>query len=169
MEPDDRASDGSDNAVDPESTTSGGDYPRPRDAVLDSSVGPDDGGIVIDPQQHESPFKRLFGAPTKVAILDVLLSAPNRELTASEIVDQRDDLSRSSFDRQREDLLEFGVLVETGKTANARTYALNTDHPTTQVLQMLQNVILTGWTPMVLDEDRIRSLEDLPRDPRRPD
>lgn len=117
---------------------------------------PDDDEIVETMEQVraiESPFEKLLSPRSRVAILDVLVEEGGRALTVQEMVDRSDQITTSSFNRQKDDILEYGVIVEAGKRGNAQTYALNADHPVAQALKMVDNLLTWGKTPLLVDEE----------------
>lgn len=114
---------------------------------------------VSPPEAHRSPFNQLFAPRAKAAILDILVEERGTPLTAKEIVDRSDDVSRSSFGNYCDELLEYGVMVEDGKVGNAMTYRLNIDHPVARCLVMLDNLIIDGETPMLIQEQFITTQE----------
>lgn len=124
---------------------SGGEYPA-EDDVVES---------LEELENHQSPFLRLFSPRAKAAIVDALLEAGGEPKTVSELTEMNEHVTTSSFNRHRDDLEEYGLMVRCGKRGNAQTYAIDTDHPLAQALKMVENVILTGQTPVVLDEEYI--------------
>lgn len=121
---------------------SGGSFPREAETVDDLEA-------------HESPFLRLFSPRSKAAIVDALLSAGGEPKTVSELSEMNEHVTSSSFNRHRDDLEAYGLLEQDGKRGNARVYSINTSHPLAQSLKMVENVILYGKTPMVLDEEYV--------------
>lgn len=119
---------------------------------------------VTSPEEMMSVFEEILTPRTRAAILDVLVYARGEALTVSQMADENPRVSASSFDRHKDDLLDFGLMVEAGKIGNAMTYALNTDHPGAQVLAMLDNVMLWGETPMMLGKQFINETGSPGRD-----
>lgn len=108
----------------------------------------------IETYGGQSVFRRLFTPKSRAVIIDALLGYRGEPATVRQIVDHdlEGGLSTSSFNRQRDALLDLGVMVETGKQGNAMTYALNTEHPVVQLLVMMENVVEWGETPQLLED-----------------
>lgn len=101
-----------------------------------------------------SLFVELFTPRARAQILDVLLANPTEAMSAAKIA-ERADVSRSSFARQADALLDLGVMVRHEQVGNAWTYRLNTDHPAAQLAGMLDQVLGYGTAAMLLDEQFI--------------
>lgn len=99
----------------------------------------------------DSLFVELFTPRARARILDVLLSNPHEAMLASDIAEAA-GISRSSFARQLDPLLDIGVMVRDEQVVNAWTYRLNTDHPAAQLAGMLDQVLRYGTTSMLLEE-----------------
>lgn len=130
----------------------------PAENTEEESLRPEDvheqysGEEAIEQYGGESSFRQLFVPKTRALVLDVLVGERGDALTAQEIANHHEDLSVSGFNRHREALLDFGVIVEAGKRGNAMTYALNRRHPVTQLLVMVDDVTMWGQTQLVLEE-----------------
>jgi hypothetical protein len=109
----------------------------------------------IEKYGGKSVFRSLFVPKSRALILDALISARGDALSAQIIANHHDDLSVSGVNRHREALLDQGVVVEAGKVGNAMTYQLNEHHPVVQLLAMLDNIVMWGETPMLLNEEFI--------------
>lgn len=123
----------------------GGDYPT-EDTVIDS---------LEEAQALDSPFLGLFTPRAKAAIVDALLEERGEPRTVSELAEINEHVTSSSFNRHREDLEDYGLLKACGKRGNAQTYAIDVEHPLSQALLMVENVITFGKTPVVIDEQYI--------------
>ena len=129
------------------------------------------------PERESGPlFAQLFTPKSRALILDVLVSERGDALTVSEIVDySTGGLAKSSVHNHIDDLITLGVVEDAGKKGNAQTYQLNTSHPVAQLLAMLDNVLMWGRTPTLLDEafvfegDSHEMLEELGKDDVFPD
>lgn len=129
------------------------------------------------PEREAGPlFAQLFTPKSRALILDVLVSERGDALTVSEIVDySTGGLGKSSVHNHIDDLITLGVVEDAGKKGNAQTYQLNTSHPVAQLLAMLDNVLMWGRTPTLLDEafifegDSHEMLEELGKDDVFPD
>lgn len=106
------------------------------------------------PERESGPlFAQLFTPKSRALILDVLVSERGDALTVSEIVDySTGGLAKSSVHNHIDDLRTLGVVEDAGKKGNAQTYQLNTGHPVAQLLAMMDNILMWGRTPMMLDE-----------------
>lgn len=121
-------------------------YSRPEpadDADADSMDGED---VRAD---LEPPLHRLLTPAASAASLAALARA-SEPLTGAEIAEAA-NLSRSAFDRNKDDLLESGVVETAGKKGNAQTYRLAPGRPVAQLLQMASNVANFGVTPDLFD------------------
>lgn len=87
---------------------------------------------------RDSPFVRLLGKPGRVKILDVLLRKHYTELTASQITDLA-GVSPSTFSRNKDELLDLGIIREAGDVGGTTVYTLNTESELAQVLRDAQN------------------------------
>lgn len=58
---------------------------------------------------RDSPFVSLFSREGRAKILDVFLQRPYSDLTVSQVSDQA-DISRSTFHRNIEELIEIDVI-----------------------------------------------------------
>lgn len=103
-------------------------------------------------KEHRTVFEDLLTPRTRAAILDVLVAARGEALTVSQMTRENPSVSTSSFERHRGDLLDYGVMEKAGKVGNAMTYRLNTAHPAAQLLAMLDNILVYGETPLMLDD-----------------
>ena len=110
---------------------------------------------------YRTVFEDLLTPRTRAAILDVLVEARGQPLSVTQMTRENPNVSSSSFDRHRDDLLAYGVMEKAGKVGNAMTYRLSRTHPAAQLLAMLDNIMLYGETPMLLDEYFV-SGEDAP-------
>lgn len=148
----------------PQSNTETGDAEQmtPDDVVEQRPDHTDD--PVTSPEGMRSVFERVLTPRTRAAIIDVLVNARGEALSVSQMVDENTQVSTSSFERHKDDLLAYGLIVEAGKVGNAQTYALNTEHPGAQLLAMFDNVMLWGETPMMLDEQFINETGSPGRD-----
>jgi len=99
----------------------------------------------------DSLLAMIFTPRARARILDALVGAHTEALSAAQIC-ERADVGTSSFDRQKDALLDLGVLEEAGMVGNAQTYRLNRAHPVAQLLGMLDQVLRFGTTSMLLDE-----------------
>lgn len=129
----------------PENPDSTGTYPT-EDEVVRS---------LAELEEHQSPFLGLFSPRAKAAIIDALLDAAGEPKTVSELTEMNEHVTTSSFHRHHDELETYGVIVRCGKRGNAQTYAINSEHPLVQTLKMIENVILTGQTPILLEEEYI--------------
>lgn len=125
----------------------------------DEDISPDDIQRVYESDEYvekyggESVFSSLFTPKSRTLILDALISARSDAISAQTIANHHDDLSVTGVNRHREALIDLGVVVEAGKVGNAMTYQLNRDHPVVQLLAMLDNLVVGGETPILLNED----------------
>lgn len=102
-------------------------------------------------ETDDSLFVELFTPRARARILDVLLSNPHEAMLAADIAEAA-GISRSSFARQLDPLLDLGVMVRDEQVVNAWTYRLNTDHPAAQLAGMLDQVLGFGTAAPLLDE-----------------
>lgn len=102
----------------------------------------------------ETLFAALFTPRARAAILDVLVGHPTDTMTATQII-ERAGIAQSSFARQKDALLDSGVMERGEKMGNASTYRLNTEHPVAQLLGMLDQVLRFGTTAELLEEQFI--------------
>jgi len=105
-----------------------------------------------DLEAGASIFEQLVTPATRARVLDVLLVEPGEAWTITEIAQQNDRLSVSSISREKDALLDAGVIVTAGKKGNAQTYQLNFGHPVAELLRMLTATTTWGKTPALLDE-----------------
>lgn len=87
--------------------------------------------------------------------MDALLEERGEPRTVSELAEINEHVTSSSFNRHRDDLEDYGLLKTCGKRGNAQTYAIDVEHPLSQALLMVENMILYGKTPVVIDEQYI--------------
>lgn len=120
--------------------------------AVDPSEVPIDTDDNAGGEEYRTEVFELMTPRTRGAIVDALLQAPDDTRTAQEIADAHSGVTVPSFNRHREVLEEFGILLEAGKRGNAQTYRLNTNHPAVQLLGMINQVYNHGTTPPLLDE-----------------
>jgi len=108
-----------------------------------------DGGTARD----VSPLIQLFTPRSKAAIVATLIEAGGEPKTVSELGELSEKVNSSAFNRYKGDLKAVGLLVEAGKRGNAQTYRLDTDGPVGPALQMVDELMREGETPLLLDEE----------------
>ena len=131
----------------PDSDSDAARLPAVEPAAVPVDVGDDTSDDAYRTEVFELMTPRARGA-----IVDALLQAPDEPRTAQEIADAHSGVTVPSFNRHRDTLLQFGVLLESEKRGNAQTYRLNTNHPAVQLLGMINQVYNHGTTPPLLDE-----------------
>ena len=99
-----------------------------------------------------SLFERLLTPKTRALVVGVLVSEGDELLTTKKIANAHPDLSVSGVNRQKDALLDHGIMVEGETIGNAPLYRLNTEHPFAQVLRMLHNIGMWGRTDPLLSE-----------------
>lgn len=129
-----------------------GDADEARLPAVEPADVPIDAGDDTADEEYRTEIFELLTPRARGAIIDALLQAADEPRTAQEIADAHSGVTVPSFNRHREALQEFGVLLESGKRGNARTYRLNTNHPAVQLLGMINQVYNHGTTPPLLDE-----------------
>lgn len=114
--------------------------------------------MVMDERQPEeevsyaktSPFVRLLGRPGRVQILDVFLRKHYTQLTAAEVAELA-DIARTTFHRNIEPLIDYGIINLIDTESKANRYELNSSNPISKTLRKMQIELLeyseqiTGW------------------------
>lgn len=113
--------------------------------------------LMDDYRASKSLVEQLLTPTARAVILDILITEATNALTVAEICEQTDRVSKATFTRHKEALLDFGVIEEAGKKGNAQTYRANVYHPAVQLLAMLRLVLNFGQTRMLLDKRFIKS------------
>ena len=129
-----------------------GDSDAPRLPAVEPADVPIDTGDDNKDDEYRTEVFELMTPRSRGAIVDALLQMADEPRTAREIADAHSDVTVPSFNRHRDALRDFGVLLESEKRGNAQTYRLNTNHPTVQLLGMINQVYNHGTTPPLLDE-----------------
>ncbi|ERJ05118.1 hypothetical protein HLRTI_002917 [Halorhabdus tiamatea SARL4B] len=78
------------------------------------------------PSIDSEPIVRLFDNPSNVRILVVLADAAGAALPPGDIAEQA-NIDRSAWYRNKDELLELGVIEEAGEVGNTQTYRFATD------------------------------------------
>ena len=113
---------------------------------------PENDEPITDVEDMGSKFEKMLTPRTRAAIIDTLVEARGDALSVKQMTEQNPHISTSSFERHRDDLIAYGVMEEAGKVGNAMTYRLRTEHPAAQLLAMLDNILMYGETPQMLDD-----------------
>ena len=98
---------------------------------------------IIEDYAGASLFERLLTPKTRALVVEVLADEGDMPLTTKKIANNHPDLSVSGVNRQKDTLLDLGVMIEAGKCGDAQQYRLNTKHPFAQLLQMF--ISIGGW------------------------
>lgn len=123
---------------------------------------PDDFEVIDSMETYRasrSRFEQLLTPTARASILDILVRYADEPLTVAEICEKTDRVSKATFTRHKEPLLDFGVIEEAGKKGNAQTYRANVYHPAVQLLAMVESVLVHGTTRLLLDDRFIKSLD----------
>ena len=104
----------------------------------------------------KSRVEQLLTPTARAVILDILVRYADDALTVTEVCEKTDRVSKVTFARHKEPLLDFGVIEQAGKKGNAQTYRANVYHPAVQPVAMLWSVLNFGQTRMLLDERFIK-------------
>lgn len=75
-----------------------------------------------------SPFVRLLATPGRVRTLDAFLRKYQTELSAGDVANIT-DVSESTFSRNKDVLIELGIIERTRSEAGKQYYRLNVDSP----------------------------------------
>mgnify|MGYP000660487349 CR=1 FL=1 len=111
---------------------------------------PTDGTVEAD-EDIDMALTALLTPESRLRIIGALVEASNEPLTGSRLSDIA-GVSKASFARHEDDLLEVGIMLEVDKVGNARRFALNDSHPAAQLLWMLDRVLTFGETSDALDD-----------------
>lgn len=79
----------------------------------------------------------VLGTHAKVKILVALLGENDRDLNATEIA-RLAGIDRSTFYDHLDDLLAYGMLVETRQVGNSQMYRINRDNPAAEALAEME-------------------------------
>lgn len=106
-----------------------------------------------------SVFVRLLETPGRVKILDTLIRRPESKLTAGEIAKQG-SLSESSFSRNKDFLLELGIMSTIEQGSKTR-YQINKENDFVQLLVAFHNELLYHADEILAgsNNDRINAIE----------
>lgn len=118
------------------------------------SLLPDEGTVEEAPDA-ETAFTALLTPESRFRIIAALIEADGEPLAVSRLVEIA-GVSKASFHRHEDALLNVGVLREVDKVGNARRFALDKEHPVAQLLWMVDRVLAFGETDMALDERFVR-------------
>lgn len=116
---------------------------------------PESIGVIETVEEYrasKSLFEHLVTPMARATILEILVSRADEACTVAEICEETDRVSKATFARHKDPLLEFGVIEKAGKKGNAQTYRANVYHPAVQLITMLRWVLVHGHTRMFLDE-----------------
>jgi len=108
-------------------------------------------GTVDASDDVETPLTALLTPESRFRIIAALVEANHDPLKISRLCEIA-GVSKASFARHEDDLLEVGIMREVDKVGNARRFALNEAHPAAQLLWMLDRVLMTGETSDALDD-----------------
>lgn len=75
---------------------------------------------------ESEPIVRLFSNPSNVRIMVVLVDAAGGPLSPGDIADQA-NIDRSVWYRNKDELIELGMVEPAGKVGNSETYRARTD------------------------------------------
>lgn len=131
-----------------------------RPTATDDELTPQDVAGLFEREAREvsrgdpRPIERLLGTPTRVSILTALASTPAGELplTVAEISDRADRVTKGSFSKHEDVLLESGVLEVADTVGGTRRFRIDMSHPVAQAWAMLVTVAHWGRTPQLIDE-----------------
>lgn len=94
----------------------------------------------VEEGRQNNPLVRLFGDHSKARILSVLLSA-DEPLNPSRITECA-SMSHGSWYNVKDELLESGLVIQTGHAGNSPLYAVPDDDPRVDALRLVED--LTG-------------------------
>ena len=80
---------------------------------------------------------RAYGSSPQMKIIDYLMDFPKNDFTQKEIIEAL-GMSKTTFYKYFDNLVEFGMIRVNRKIANARLYSINMDSPVIQ--NMKKNV-----------------------------
>jgi len=80
---------------------------------------------------------RAYGSSPQMKIIDYLMDFPKNDFTQKEIIEAL-GMSKTTFYKYFDNLVEFGMIRVNRKIANARLYSINMDSPVIQ--NMRKNV-----------------------------
>lgn len=100
-----------------------------------------------------SPFVRLLETPGRVRILDVFLRRFESELSASDIAHL---VSESTFSRNKDVLLELGVINQTREVAGKKYYQLNRDSELVKLLGQFHTQLIVHSSDIVDGTDTLQ-------------
>jgi DNA-binding transcriptional ArsR family regulator len=134
------------------------DEPLTLEDILRMRPTPDEPDVVDDLAEAKTALESLLTPRARLGILQELIHANKmgeEPLTQSNLTDRNARVSRSAFYNHIDALLDYGVVEETDKVGNARRFRVVTEHPAVQALAMLDNIMMWGQTPQMLDDQFI--------------
>lgn len=78
--------------------------------------------------ESSSLLLRAYGSSPQMKIIDYLMDFPRNDFTQKEIIEAL-GMSKTTFYKYFDNLVDFGMIKVNRKIANAKLYAINTDSP----------------------------------------
>lgn len=96
---------------------------------------------VVSSYAEASTLTRLFGGSARVKIIDVFLGKHYTELTVEEVAELA-DVHITTVHRNLQDIIETGLIEESGKQGNAQLYRLNKNSPISKILGRVRDELM---------------------------
>lgn len=103
--------------------------------------------------EASSLLLRAYGSSPQMKIINHLMDFPKNDFTQKEIIESL-GMSKTTFYKYFDNLVEFGMIKVNRKIANAKLYSINTDSPVVQNIR--KNVDYISEKIAELEEQKLK-------------